>query len=212
MSPSRRNVPQGRGETKQRTRRRFFQAARLPDAASSERWAKRTFRRPFVESLEDRRLLYSLPVTDDWVPAETTERAAQARPHEPLFVSQTLPGDTEFAAAAVAATDAIQSQTADWTDSPELRSLLAGLEFPAGQDLATIRGQIFYLDFDGAEDVTYDGPVRIEGIDVPPFSAVAAGLAGHEPEIIASTIAQLNAAFEPLGVGFTATRPAAGLE
>ena len=45
-------------------------------------------------------------------------------------------------------------------------------------------GQIIYLDFDGAEDVTYNGPVVVEGIDIPSFSTEAAGLSGQEQQVI----------------------------
>lgn len=33
-------------------------------------------------------------------------------------------------------------------------------------------GQCVYLDFDGGEDVTYNGPITVEGINVPAFVAV----------------------------------------
>ena len=45
-------------------------------------------------------------------------------------------------------------------------------------------GQIVYLDFDGEENVTYNGPVTIDGISVPAFSVAPAELAGQEQEII----------------------------
>ena len=63
------------------------------------------------------------------------------------------------------------------------------------------RGQIVALDFDGARGVTYAGPVRVEGLDVPRFSA-GVGLGGAGPRIIAATVAALNAEFAPLGVRF----------
>lgn len=68
-------------------------------------------------------------------------------------------------------------------------------------------GQLIYLDFDGAENVTYDGPVRIENIDVPAFSAADLNLPGQEGEIIAAAIAQLNAEFATANVVFTLTEP-----
>jgi hypothetical protein len=42
-----------------------------------------------------------------------------------------------------------------------------------------VSGQIFYLDFDGATGVTYEGPITIEGISVPVFTTPT-GLAGQE--------------------------------
>ena len=35
----------------------------------------------------------------------------------------------------------------------------------------TFDGQVIYLDFDGEADVTYNGPVTVEDIDVPAFAA-----------------------------------------
>ena len=46
-------------------------------------------------------------------------------------------------------------------------------------------GQVIYLDFDGAEDVTYNGPVTVGPFDVPAFEAPGE-LAGQEEAIIAS--------------------------
>ena len=45
------------------------------------------------------------------------------------------------------------------------------------------QGQVVYLDFDGQEDVTYNGPVMLEGIDVPAFRLPGA-LAGREEVVI----------------------------
>ena len=68
-------------------------------------------------------------------------------------------------------------------------------------------GQIIYLDFDGEEDVTYDGPLTIEGIDVPAFS-LQDHLAGQEEIVIAKVMKQLNRMFTGSGVVFTGHRPA----
>ena len=73
-------------------------------------------------------------------------------------------------------------------------------------------GQIIYLDFDGAEDVTYDGPVVVEGIDIPGFSAEAAGLAGQESAVISQILSALEQDFDGAGVCFTITRPDVGTE
>jgi hypothetical protein len=67
-------------------------------------------------------------------------------------------------------------------------------------------GQIVYLDFDGEENVTYNGPVTVEGIDVPAF--VAPGdLAGQEQAIIAEVLGSLEHIFAGTGIIFTTERP-----
>ncbi|MEN6496915.1 MAG: hypothetical protein ABFD16_21705, partial [Thermoguttaceae bacterium] len=72
-------------------------------------------------------------------------------------------------------------------------------------------GQIVYLDFDGAEGVDYNGPVVVKDINVPAFKAPGA-LAGHEQEIIADIVSQLDATFAGAGVDFTASKPATGTQ
>ena len=68
-------------------------------------------------------------------------------------------------------------------------------------------GQVVYLDFDGEQDVTYDGPVTIDGISVPAFSIASAELAGQEEAIIADVIENLNQIFADSSVVFTAEKP-----
>ncbi|MDP6723332.1 MAG: hypothetical protein QGF59_32010, partial [Pirellulaceae bacterium] len=68
-------------------------------------------------------------------------------------------------------------------------------------------GQIIYLDFDGAEDVTYNGPVVVEDTDVPPFSAEAIGLGGHERELIPLITGRVGELLEPLNVTVTSSIP-----
>src|SRR4051794_13815957 len=46
-------------------------------------------------------------------------------------------------------------------------------------------GQLFYLDLDGARDVSYNGPITVSGIDVPAFRA-RGPLRGSEAEVIAA--------------------------
>ena len=77
-------------------------------------------------------------------------------------------------------------------------------------DISSWEDQIIYLDFDGETDVTYNGPVVVEGIDIPAFSAESAGLAGEEREIIAQIVSALEQQFEGTGVLFTATKPDSG--
>jgi hypothetical protein len=67
-------------------------------------------------------------------------------------------------------------------------------------------GQVIYLDVDGARNVTYDGPIRVSGIDVPAFKAPDS-LAGQEHEIIASVLADLDRIFAGTGIVFTVEQP-----
>jgi hypothetical protein len=71
--------------------------------------------------------------------------------------------------------------------------------------------QIVFLDFDSTEDVTYNGPVVVEQIDVSAFEAPGA-LAGHEQEIIADAVAQLDTIFADTGIVFTTDQPVTGTE
>ncbi|MHC4565850.1 MAG: Ig-like domain-containing protein [Planctomycetota bacterium] len=69
------------------------------------------------------------------------------------------------------------------------------------------QGQVIYLDFDGAQDVVYNGPVVVEGVNISEFSAEPAGLAGHESKIISQVLSSLEQTFGGTGVLFTVTRP-----
>jgi len=68
-------------------------------------------------------------------------------------------------------------------------------------------GQTVYLDFDGAENITYNGPTVIQNIDIPAFKAPGQR-AGQEQPIIANVVAQLEATFAGTGISFTTERPA----
>ncbi|MEZ6121301.1 MAG: hypothetical protein R3C28_32695, partial [Pirellulaceae bacterium] len=89
---------------------------------------------------------------------------------------------------------------------PDAHFSIAGLELVA-DDFSKVSGQVIFLDFDGAEDVSYDGPVHIDGISIPAFDTSPIGLAGLEPEIIASVVGQLNDQFGPLDARFTSEQP-----
>ncbi len=67
-------------------------------------------------------------------------------------------------------------------------------------------GQIIYLDFNGAADVTYNGPVVVEDIDVPGFEAPGE-LAGQEEQIIVDVVSQLEDTFARTGLIFTTDEP-----
>ncbi|MFT5497396.1 MAG: Ca2+-binding RTX toxin-like protein, partial [Kiritimatiellia bacterium] len=76
-------------------------------------------------------------------------------------------------------------------------------------DLENISGQLIYVDTDGAEDLLYDGPIRIEDIDVPAF-ALPDFLTGLESEILGETLDRLNEQFSAVGVSFTDELPETG--
>jgi len=71
-------------------------------------------------------------------------------------------------------------------------------------------GQIIYLDIDGEENVTYNGPVTVENIDVPAFSAPGA-FVGQEEAIIAQILDRLDETFVDSGVAFMTEKPASEL-
>jgi len=75
-------------------------------------------------------------------------------------------------------------------------------------DVSSFRGQVFYLDFDGENNVTYDGPVRIDGLDISPFSTP--NYLGDESTIISTVIRDLNGIFEDSGITFTDRKPVDG--
>ena len=77
-------------------------------------------------------------------------------------------------------------------------------------NLDNLRGQIVYLDFDGAKGVDYNGPVVVKNIDVPAFSAPD-NLAGREQSIIAGVLDDVQQTFADAGVVFTLDTPIPGI-
>ncbi|HUU84060.1 MAG TPA: LEPR-XLL domain-containing protein, partial [Phycisphaerae bacterium] len=73
-------------------------------------------------------------------------------------------------------------------------------------DNTRLDGQVVVLDFDGAEDVEYRGPVAVNGIDVPAFRAPG-DLAGQEQAVIGRVISELNSLFAEAQVTFVIDRP-----
>ena len=67
-------------------------------------------------------------------------------------------------------------------------------------------GQIVYLDFDGAEDVIYNGPVPVGPFDVPAFR-VLGDLSGQEQVIITEVLGSLEQIFAGSGIVFTTEQP-----
>ena len=78
---------------------------------------------------------------------------------------------------------------------------LPGLRL-VNSDLGLLAGQEFFLDFGGVTGATYDGPVRVENVDVPAFRAPAE-LSGREQFLIAALLRSLNQTFSALSVHFT---------
>jgi len=70
-------------------------------------------------------------------------------------------------------------------------------------------GQTIYLEFDGAQGVFYEGPVRVGPVDIPAFRAPVA-LSGEKEAIILATVAKLNRIYAGSGVTFTAEKPEPG--
>jgi len=85
---------------------------------------------------------------------------------------------------------------------------LPGLQL-VDPDNTRIDGQVVVLDFDGADDVDYRGPVEVSDIDVPAFRASGV-LAGQEQEIIGQTLNLVRTTFGGSGVLFTLDRPSEG--
>ena len=72
-------------------------------------------------------------------------------------------------------------------------------------------GQVIYLDFDGAKDVTYRGPVQVGPFDMPAYKAPA-GMEGLEQSIQAGVLQKVQTTFVDSGVQFTLICPDAGTE
>ena len=75
-------------------------------------------------------------------------------------------------------------------------------------DISNWRGQIIYLDFDGAQNITYHGPVTVGPFDVPAFQAPDE-LAGQERTIIGEVLTQVRRTFANSGIIFTTEKPSA---
>jgi hypothetical protein len=97
-------------------------------------------------------------------------------------------------------------------ESRDLLSISGVLPHVAGMnlvdsDLNNLRGQVVYLDTDGAKGVDYRGPATVPNLDVPAFKANGL-FVGKEHAIIDQVLAELNTTFAESGVAFTLERPA----
>ncbi|MCA9048964.1 MAG: LEPR-XLL domain-containing protein [Planctomycetaceae bacterium] len=70
--------------------------------------------------------------------------------------------------------------------------------------------QVFFLNFHGADRVSYDGPVTVGEISVPGFDASHVGLGGQEQQIISDVAAILNEVFASSSATFVTEQPVSG--
>ena len=105
-----------------------------------------------------------------------------------------------------------------WDDGATLtdrHSVAALMDLPGLQlvdpNVNYFDGQVIYLDFDGGRGVSYNGPIKVAGIDVLAFRAPGA-LAGQEPVIITAVLQALSETFAATGVTFTTEVPEVGTD
>ncbi|HKJ55939.1 MAG TPA: hypothetical protein VJ978_08120, partial [Nitriliruptoraceae bacterium] len=114
-------------------------------------------------------------------------------------------------------TNGLVAGTASTTSTPSASTTAAavGTESPSSSvDLgvtttSAIQTSTVLVVLDGATGVTYDGPVTIQGIDVPALTLPSI-LRRHRGQVAAAIVALLNEAFTDLQVKFTLTPPADG--
>ncbi|MFQ6034903.1 MAG: hypothetical protein ACE5NM_03520, partial [Sedimentisphaerales bacterium] len=94
---------------------------------------------------------------------------------------------------------------ANLTEKSSCAPAIVGLEL-VDRDPTRLEGQLVYLDFDGTDDVTYQGPVTVGPFDLPAFQA-AGELVGQEQLIITQVVRELNQMFAGSGVLFTTEQP-----
>jgi CII-binding regulator of phage lambda lysogenization HflD len=87
------------------------------------------------------------------------------------------------------------------TSSPDRQ----GLQL-VDSDTSQFEGQIFWINFGNEQDLTYKGPVTIDGIDSPAYKAPD-NFIGQEDFIKSYVIDQLNDTFGIYGVAFTLDKP-----
>ena len=115
---------------------------------------------------------------------------------EPLEPRLLLSGDP-FHTAALATAGVDLTLRLGHQDGVETRQLL---DTDAGESY--FRGQVVYLDADGAQDVTYQGPVTVADIDVSAFQAPE-HFTGQEQAILESLLDFLQRNFTDTGLTFT---------
>lgn len=158
-------------------------------------------RRPLIEPLEQRRVLSmgslieaELAPFPDAVECDTHRAAGGGDPSQV--------NGKEIDALAEADGDLVLGEGATTLVPKEM-----GLEL-VDPDTSQMAGQIFYLDFDGATGVSYDGPVTVDNLNIPPFEIPSFFPDATRDTVITETVQQLNSAFEQYDVSFTTTPPA----
>jgi len=73
-------------------------------------------------------------------------------------------------------------------------------------NLDNLRGQVIYLDFDGAKDVNYNGPIKVNGFDVAAFKNLDPA-AGSTTSTISTILTKLDDIYARSGVKFTTVKP-----
>ena len=148
----------------------------------------RRFRcRPDLERLEDRRLL-AFAAVEVLVPVDAVQTAASERVDSPHLEPAVSPWSS--------------------VDAQGTYPILRGMRLIDPSE-GQFEGQVVYLDFDGANEVTYTGPVVIEGINVPSFR-LPGELAGQEQVVIDSLAHRMDETFAGTGITFTTQPPAEG--
>ncbi|MEI8196314.1 MAG: hypothetical protein WCI73_10425, partial [Phycisphaerae bacterium] len=109
-----------------------------------------------------------------------------------------------------------KQNTFHWSDLENLESRLllsATVQLPGMHlvDSAVNRfdGQVVYLDFDGVRNVTYRGPVVLEGLTVPAFKAPNAVMS-TEDAIKIAIVAAISNTYANSGLQVTTSKPESG--
>src|SRR5262249_14973593 len=123
-------------------------------------------------------------------------------------VPQAQPHETRACAVHSVTQQKLPSNHAAAQSSPGFT--LPGMQ-PVSDDISALAGQVFYLDWHGEQGVLYDGPVRMDGIEVTTYQAPGPW-AGDEPSIIGSALDELNETFADVAVTFTDVLPDAGTD
>ena len=133
---------------------------------------------------------------------------------EPLEPRMLLSADLKVVTTGAASDDDLPLQNAesaaglvDMADQTLVQGQTqADLPPAASESSIPIAAQVFFLDFDGALDITYEGPVTIHDVDIPAFTAPDS-LEAQKAEIIASVLSSLQEAFLDSGLVFTVDEP-----
>ncbi len=101
----------------------------------------------------------------------------------------------------------LQSNPSDTSSLGLIDSICSDLRFAT----PIVEDQIIYMEFDGAYNVTYNGPVQIHDINIPSFS-VPEYVGIDEAALISQITNELNTLFAGTGVVFTSIQPEKGID